>query len=140
MARGDQLPIDDQVTRGCSRGVEGDEITASAFAMRSSEIELLRISVDWVECAHAPEIERNLEGSQNRMRENLVKPPYAVLKVAEIRQVESSQISLDIVEFGNAKNPCHCVITGFSNSHVDLMLQQELAKIANRSPIIKAAE
>ncbi len=108
--------------------------------MREIERPFLRISVDWVECPYANESARNIEGSVNRLKRVPVHPPYAVLGASEIRRVRRGEWSLDVREFGSRSNPCHCGITGFSGTTVDLELQDELAEIANRSPIIEAPE
>ncbi len=139
MAYGDPLPNGDQVTRGCSRGYDNGEVTPAAFAMRTRDRNLRRISVDWVECSYAHESARDLEGSANRSRGRVL-PPYAVLGATDIRQVRREKWALDAKEFGNSAYPCHCGITGFSDTHVDLELQGALAEIANRSPIIDAPE
>lgn len=135
MAYGDILPDENRVTRGGSRAYDG-EFTTAAFAMRPQEKELKRISVDWVECPSACESERNPEGSARRLQMNNVRGPYAVLGVADIRQVRRGMFGLDVIEFGNKKNPCHCGITGFSDTPIDLELQHDLAEIANKSPAI----
>ncbi len=141
MAYGDPLLNGDQVTRGCSRGYDSGKVTVSAFAMRrGQERRLLTISVDWVECPYADESARNLEGSVNRLKQVPVHPPYAVLRVSDIRQVRRGEWSLDVKEFGSRPNPCHCGIGSFSGMSVDLELQGELAEIANRSPVIEAPE
>ena len=142
MANGDPLPHRDRVTRGCSgRGYDQGEVTASAFDMRPLEMPLRRISVDWVECRYADEGARNLEGSVIRMKEpRVVRPPYAVLAVSEIRNVRRGKFALDAIEFGNQSNLCHSAITGFSGTAVDLELQVDLAEIANTSRIIGAPE
>lgn len=140
MAYGDPLPNGDQVARGCSRGHVNGEVTASAFAMRPLELQVLRISVDWVECAYVDVSKRNPGGSANRMRTVPVEPPYAHLGVSEIRQVRRGSLALDAKEFGNRPNPCHCGITGFSGTEVDLELQDDLAVIANRLAVIEAPE
>lgn len=139
MANSAPLPCRDQVTRGCSGGYDKGEVTATAFAMRPIDKNLRRISVDWVECSYAQECARDLEGSVNRLRQVRppVRPPYAVLGVTDIRQVRRQEWALDAKEFGTKANPCHCGITGFSDTHVDLGLQQDLAEIANRSPVLE---
>lgn len=82
-----------------------------------------------------------MEGSADRMRAPpKVRPPYAILKVADIRQVRRKEWELDAKEFGHKDNPCHCAITGFSGTPVDLELQQDLAEIANRSPALETPE
>ena len=133
----DPLPNEDQVTRGCSRGYDNGEVTASAFAMRKQERPLRRISVDWVECPYADESARNLEGSVNRLKQVPVRPPYAVLSVTDIRQIKRTDWALDAFEVGR-RHHCHCGIGDFSGTPVDLELQGELAEIANKSPIIEA--
>ena len=138
MAHGEPLPDEDRVTRGCSGGYENGEVTPSAFAMRRREQTKLRISVDWVECVYAAVSEQNLEGSANRMRAAPVRPPYAHLDVSEIRKVKRGSFALDATEFGNPLNPCHCGITGFTGTAVDLELQDDLAVIANRLPVTDA--
>ncbi len=139
MAAGDPLPEDDRVTRGCVRGYANGEITFSAFEMRDNEKPLKRISVDWVECRYVSKGEQNVKGSVKRMKMNpFVHPPYAVLKVADIRLVERGSYRLDAKEYGSRRKPCHCAITGFSGTPVDLEIQHELAKIANRSSVIEA--
>ena len=140
MAHGDPLPNGDQVTRGCSRGYDNGEVTFTAFEMRPQERTSRRISVDWVECSYAHESARDLEGSANRSRESGVLPPYAVLGAADIRQVRREKWVLDAKEFGSRAGPCHCGITGFSDTHVDLELQRALAEIANTSPVSAAPE
>ena len=134
------LPNTDHVTRGCSRGYENDEVTASAFALREIEIRrgLLRISVDWVECAYAKGSERTQAASAERSRHRGARPPYALLAVSAIRQIKGQSddpvpivYQLDVKESGS----CHCGITGYTNSSVDLQFQAELAEIANESPV-----
>ena len=138
MAYGDCLPNGNQVTRGCSGGYDSGEVTASAFAMRKPERSLLRISVDWVECSYADSSEQDWEGSAKRLRVSRVRPPYAIVGVADVRLVSRGEWALDAKEFGNSSNPCHCGITGFSGSPIDLELQSELAVIANRLPVLEA--
>ena len=137
MAYGDPLPDEDQVTRGCSKGYENGEVTASAFDMRPAERNLLMISVDWVQCPYDVASRQNLEGSANRLRRARVHAPYAILQVEDIRQVRRGDCELDAKEFGNTLNACHCGIDGFSGTSVDLALQLDLAEIANKSPIIE---
>lgn len=138
MPFGDPLPDRNHVTRGCSRGYDNGEITSSAFEMRrKQERRLLRISVDWVECPYANESVQNLEGSAKRLRSRPVDPPYAVLPVADIRQVRRGDCALDVKEYGNTGNACHCGIDGFLGTPIDLEFQVELAEIANRSPILE---
>lgn len=142
MASGEPLPDGDQITRGCSRGFDNGEVTASAFALRPADQALLRISVDWVECRYVDIGAQNLAGSIKRMRAPpVVQPPYAVLGVSDIREVRRGEFALDAIEDGRPSNPCHCAITGYSGTKsVDLELQDDLAEIANRSPIIEAPE
>ena len=132
MANGDPLPEGHQVTRGCSRGYDSGEITATAFELRKSEQQKRRISVDWVECPYVDPGERDLNGSVARMQER-VDPPYAVLGVTDIRRIEIEMCAPDVQEFGNNENPSHSAITGFTtDTHVDLKFQMALAEIANQ--------
>ena len=116
MSYGDPLPGKDHVTRGCSRGYDNGEVTASAFAMRERERKFLRISVDWVECLYTDPSAQNPEGSAGRLAKMPALPPYAVLKVGDIREVRLGDLSLDANEFKNERHPCHCAITGFSGA------------------------
>jgi len=141
MAYEDPLPDGNQVTRGCSRGYDQGQVTASAFDMRPQDEELLQISVDWVECSHAPQDERDLPGSVRRMAAPpSVRPPYAVLGVTEIRQIKRNSCALNAQEFGTTNNQCHCVISGFTGTHVDLELQNALAEVANASNVLCAPD
>lgn len=138
MPPGEPLPDEDRVTRGCSGGYDNGEVTTGAFAMRERDLPFLQISVDWVECPYADESARNFEGSVDRLRQVPVRPPYAILSVAAIRQVIRVGRALDVYEIGGRRSPCHCGIGSFSGMPVDLELQDELAEIANRSPVIEA--
>lgn len=136
MAYEEPLPENHHVLRGCSRGHDNGEVTASAFAMRKGkEQELRRISVDWIECPYADEIDRNSQGAAKRMATVPIMPPYAILNVDSVRQISRNQWALDVKEFGGT-NPCHCGITGFSGTQIDLELQIALAEIANQSQLI----
>lgn len=137
MPYGQPLPNQDHVTRGCSRGHDNGEITSSAFDMRPAERNLLTISVDWVQCPYDDPNTRNPEGSAKRLRSRPVDPPYAILPVADIRQVRRGDLALDVKEYGNTGNACHCGIDGFLGTPIDLEFQRDLAEIANRSPILE---
>ena len=136
MAVGDRLPDGDRIARGCSKGYDNGEVTASAFSLRQIDLKFNRISVDWVECPYADESEQNLDGSASRSKTRpVVRGPYAVLGVSEIRQVSRGRWVLDVEEVGGRKGPCHSGISGFSGAEIDLELQGDLADIANKSPV-----
>lgn len=136
MAVGDRLPDGDRVVRGCWKGYDSGEVTASAFALRPIDLKYLRISCDWVECPYADESEQDLDGSARRSKGIPVHGPYAVLGVSEIRQVNRGRWALDVEEVGGKAGPCHSGISGFSGTEIDLELQGDLADIANKSPVL----
>lgn len=136
MANGDPLPQGDTVLRGCSSGFDQGEVTASAFALRPREEQLGRTSVMWVECAHVPETERNVASASERLRSGKVRPPYAVLGVDDVRNVECPGGGyLDVIEAGSRNIPCHCAITGYTGTALDLELQDDLAELANLASV-----
>lgn len=135
MATNTPLPDGHRVNRGCSRGFVDGEITASAFDLRQAEKQLLRISAEWVECPHVQQSEQNASGSVKRMVDRGVRPPYVILSVTDVRQVERNGRGLNAKEFPTKGNPCHCSITGFTDTPLDLELQNDLAAIANQSEI-----
>ena len=131
MLVGKALPNDDHVARGCSRGVKNNIVTSAAFEPRPQD--KFRLSVEWVECPHANPSERNLEGAIERIKSIPVRGPYANLGVLDIRSPTYNGRSLDVVELLN--RPCHAAIIGFTGDSNDLLFQDDLAEIANKSPL-----
>ncbi len=137
MAVGQPLPDEHHAMRGCARGHDGEEITSEAFAMKPNEKALLRISVDWVECAHAIACEQSVEASVKRCESIPLSKPYVVLPVSGVREIAHAGRSFDVLEADAKSNPCHSHIVGFLNDDSDLLFQSDLAELANRSQIIK---
>ncbi len=140
MANGDPLPGDDRVARGCLSGYDKEVITASAFDMRKIERPLRQISAEWVECPYAEAEDRNIEGAIARLKARGVRmpQPVAILPVLEIRAIERSRVSLNVIEYGSGSGPrgCHSAICRFTGTGaVDLELQQALADLANNNPV-----
>ena len=136
----DALPENDHVARGCLNGCDNGVITATAFAMSKRDIPLKRISVEWIECPYDKMERQNIEGAIARLKERHVTKlqPVAPLGVLEIRAINRSRFSLDVIEAGSGVGPssCHSAICGFTGTEaVDLELQLALAEIANKNSL-----
>ena len=138
MAIDEPIPGGDHIVRGCSKGHDNGEVTASAFELRKRDRPFPRISVDWVECPYADLIDQTPEGSVKRSKRKKIRGPYAVLSVLDIREAKLKDRVLDVLEVGDplGEPSCHCGITGFLGGVGDFQLQVHLAKIANRRSLI----
>ena len=138
MAIGEPLPGGDHIVRGCSRGHDNGEVTASAFELRERDRPFLRISVDWVECPYVDLIDQTPKESVKRSKRKMVRGPYAVLSVLDIREAKLKDRVLDVLEVGvqSGEPSCHCGITGFCGGVGDYQLQVQLAEVANRRSLI----
>ena len=101
MAIGAPLPGGDHIVRGCSKGHDNGEVTASAFELRERDRSFLRISVDWVECPYVDLIDQTPKGSVKRSKRKMVRGPYAVLSVLDIREAKLKDRVLDVLEVGD---------------------------------------
>jgi hypothetical protein len=134
MSEGSALPEEHHVARGCGeRGVHDDVILPAAFVVRPRDRG--RLSVDWVECRHAPGRERSITGSRRRLEGYLLRAQWvAVLPVAEVRNVVADGRHLDAIEAPHRpRRPCHAAIVGWTGTRVDQQIRTQLAKLANRS-------
>lgn len=140
MNSGDALANQDSVSRGCWRGFKNGKVRSSAFSPRNIDDNCL--SVDWVECAFADPDQRCIEGSVRRQGDFLKKirpQKLSILNVGEVKNIAVQVVSLDVIYFptgmGKKRNRCHCRITGMNGGPADQNFQQELANLANRSPL-----
>lgn len=138
MNKGDQLPEEHHVSRACGRGYVNNKVTSAAFSPRPQDENCL--SVDWVECEFVEPDLRNVEGVVKRCRLPVRPQKLSILNNSQIRELYIQDISLDVIYYpfgtGRNSNLCHSRITGMCGNIVDQDLQQELADLANRSPIV----
>ncbi len=138
MAKGDPLPNEDHVLRGCGpRGINrSNKVTVAAFEpRRQDEYEL---SVAWVECPCAPVAGNKDQAALGRLGETLsLEQKVCKLNVGEVRQLFNEETKLDVLEDGLEDDPCHSVIVGLAGASRNGMLQlrEQLADLANQGEI-----
>ncbi len=136
MAKGDSLPDEDHVLRGCGdRGAnKSNKVTIAAFELRPRDKR--RLSTNWVECPHVSVAGNKDQAALKRLgtrlsREQKVCKP----SVGEVRQLSDTEIQLDVLEDGSENNPCHSAIVGLTGTTADVILQRQLADLANQGEI-----
>jgi hypothetical protein len=129
------LPDNNHVGRLCGdRGISGEKVKPAAFVLRPQDEG--HLSVNWVECPHASEPERNVEGCKTRLAKLTNYSQYiAILNAGEIRKIIYKDRALDVIETGWRSNPCHCSIIGMDREHECFLVRKELADLANKNSI-----
>lgn len=140
------LPNGSTISRLCGRGCvkKNDKIivTSAAFSLRGDRDKGC-LSVDWIECKHVEECERNIDASLNRLIESGAAKSsqyVTILCALNVRKIIGNDFELDVINDESKNNKCHSLITGLHtdpNSPLNTYLQAQLAKAVDHIEFLK---